>query len=533
MSLTENKTNHIPNEANESTETREVVISAKNLGVSFHQDFQKDDYKSHVINFFKKKRDEENPKKIVWPLKNLDFKGYKGEILGIIGSNGAGKTTLCKLLSGILQPDEGEIFVDGRISALFSLGMGFNKELTGRENVYLNGMMLGIEKAKITEFFDEIHEFSGLGAFIDQPMKTYSSGMKARLGFSVTSHLEPEILILDEALNTGDAAFGRKASEKMKELVAKAKMVILVTHSLRYAKKNCDRLMWLDRGVIREVGDPAEVIENYKATVPERKPRKRKKLELQKTNTTIKDESVVKAENIGVFYKMNKETFWALKDVSFEIKEGEVVGIIGHNGAGKSTLCKLMTNILTPDRGSLKLNGETTALLGYGTGFNAQLTGRDNIFLNGMLLGIPKHRVENDYPKIVSFSELEKAIDKPIKNYSSGMRARLGFSIAATLQPDIFIIDEALSTGDMAFKQKASEKIQEMMEQAKAVIIVSHSMRFVEQVCTRAIWMERGQVRFDGDAKEAVELYRSEVEEKSKTKTKRKRKPRKAKKTTE
>lgn len=152
--------------------------------------------------------------------------------------------------------------------------------------------------------------------------------------------------------------------------------------------------------------------------------------------------------------------------------------------------------------------------MGYGTGFNAQLTGSDNIFLNGMLLGIPKQRVEKDYSEIVNFSGLEKFIDKPVKEYSSGMKARLGFSIAATLQPDIFIIDEALSTGDAAFKQKASEKIQDMMEKAKAVIIVSHSMSFVEKVCTRAIWFERGQIKFDGDPKEAVNQYMMEVDSK-------------------
>lgn len=489
--------------------SREVVVRAKDLGVSF-QAGNRDDYKSHIFDLFNKNKNVEQSKEF-WPLRNLNFEGYQGEILGIIGSNGSGKTTLCKMISGILQPDEGKLFVDGRVSALFSLGMGFNKELTGRENVYLNGMMLGIEKEKINEFIDEIHEFSGLGQFLDQPMKTYSSGMKAKLGFSVAAYLEPEILILDEALNTGDAAFSRKAAEKMKELVSKAKMVILVTHSLRFARKNCDRLIWLDKGVIRGVGDPAEIIEQYKASVPDRKPRKARKLELKKTETEIKDTTVVQAKDVGISYRMKDKEFWALRNMNFEIKEGEVVGIIGHNGAGKSTLCKLMTKILTPDEGKLQLNGETTSLLGYGTGFNAQLSGRDNVYLNGMLLGIPKKRVEEDYPKIVEFSELEKSMDKPVKSYSSGMRARLGFSIAATLQPDIFIIDEALSTGDMAFKQKASEKIQEMMEQAKAVIIVSHSMSFVETVCTRAIWIEKGRIRFDGDAKEAVALYREEV----------------------
>lgn len=497
---------------------REEVIKAKDVGVYFYSNRFQDDYKSRLLRMFKKDRSKDKAPKKVWPLKSITFTGYQGEILGIIGSNGAGKTTLSKIITGILKHDKGELTVKGKVTALFSFGMGFNKELTGRENVYLNGMMLGIDKELINQYIDEIHAFSDLGQFIDQPMKYYSSGMKARLGFSVAAHLNPEILILDEALNTGDARFSRKAAEKMKELVKKAKMVIIVTHSLRYAQRNCDRLMWLDGGKVREIGEPKEIVKKYRASVPARPQRKRRKLELAKTETTITDQTIIKAENVGVSYELSSGTFWALKNVDFEIKEGEVVGIIGHNGAGKSTLCKVLTRILAPDEGQIELNGETSSLLGYGTGFNPQLTGTDNIYLNAMLLGIPKKRVEEKYDEIVEFSGIKRAINKPVKTYSSGMRARLGFSIAAILKPDIFIIDEALSTGDLAFRQKATERIQDMMERAKAVIIVTHSMSFVEQVCTRAIWLEKGQVRFDGDAEEAVEKYREVMGVKKNTK---------------
>src|SRR5699024_7264061 len=300
------------------------------------------------------------------------------------------------------------------------------------------------------------------------------------------------------------------------ELVKKAKMVIIVTHSLKYAKKHCDRLIWLDGGVVRDSGDPKEIIKAYKETVPPKVPRKKKNLQLEKTETTITDTAIVKADNVGVSFQLNGKPFWALKNVSFNIQEGEVVGIIGHNGAGKSTLCKVLTNILAPDEGSIYLGGETTALLSYGAGFSVQLTGVDNIYLNGMLLGIPKKRIEEKFSEIVAFSELGKAIERPVKEYSSGMRSRLGFSIAAILQPDIFIIDEALSTGDMAFRQKASERIQDIMEQAKAVIMVSHSLTFVEQMCTRVIWMKKGKVQFDGDPEEAVAAYREDIKVKKK-----------------
>jgi len=490
------------------------VIKAKNVSVYYDARQSDDDFKSRLMGVF-------NPKKIremreqretqsdkIWPLKNISFTGYQGEILGVIGSNGAGKTTLSKVITGILRHYYGHLLVDGNVTALFSFGMGFNPELTGRENVYLNGMMLGIDKDLIESYFDDIHEFSDLGNFIDHPMKHYSSGMKARLGFSVASHLQPEILILDEALNTGDGKFSAKAAEKMQELVLQAKMVIIITHSLKYAQDNCDRLIWLHKGEIKEVGNPKEIVANYRATVP--KPIKKKRsLELNKTETTIRNKPVVKATNVGLSFKLNKGNFWALRNLDFTINEGEVVGIIGHNGAGKSTLCKLMTGILAPDEGSVEVFGETSSLLGYGTGFNPQLTGTDNIYLNAMLLGIPKKVIENKYDEIVEFAGLKRRIDKPVKTYSSGMRARLGFSIAAVLKPDIFIIDEALSTGDLEFRQKATERIQEMMERAKAVIIVSHSMKFVEQICTRAIWIEQGRVKADGNAEQVVDKYRT------------------------
>lgn len=496
------------NELEEQREKTEDVIVAENVGVFFDSSMSQDDYKSRLLDLLtlKSKKNKTKPEKI-WSLKDISFKGHKGEILGIIGSNGAGKTTLSKVITGILKHDKGYLHVDGKVTALFSFGMGFNKELTGRENIYLNGMMLGIDKDLIDDYFDDIHDFSDLGDFIDQPMKYYSSGMRARLGFSVASHLQPEILILDEALNTGDARFSRKASEKMKELVKNAKMVIMVTHSLRYARRNCDRLMWLHRGEIKEIGDPKTVVKNYRASVP-RQPKKKRSLELIKTETVVKDRPVIEAKNLGVSFQLSSGEFWALDGLDFTINEGEVVGIIGHNGAGKSTLCKVMTEILKPDKGSIKIHGDTSSLLGYGTGFNPQLTGRDNIFLNAMLLGIPKHIIEEKYDEIVEFSGIKHAIDKPMKSYSSGMRSRLGFSIAAILQPDIFIIDEALSTGDLAFRQKATERIQEMMERAKAVVIVTHSMNFVEKVCTRAIWIDKGKLRADGDAEEIVAEYR-------------------------
>lgn len=348
---------------------KNVIIEAENLGVSYQSKYKGDDYKSQVIDLMKgEKRKEKN--RVFWPLRGVSFKGYQGEVLGIVGSNGSGKTTICKALTGILKPDEGKLTVDGKVSALFSYGMGTNRKLTGRENVYLNGMMIGIPKDTITKFIDEIHEFSGLGDFFDQPMKKYSSGMRARLGFSVAAHLEPEILILDEALNTGDQAFSKKAGEKIRELVKKAKMVIIVTHSHRFARQHCDRVMWLEKGEVRAIGDPETVISQYEQTVPKAKRRVVKRLQLKNVDIEKKDNVVIEAKDMGINFKLRHENHWALRKLSFTIHEGEVVGIIGRNGAGKTTLCKAMTKILKPDEGEIIVNGETTALLNYGTGFN-------------------------------------------------------------------------------------------------------------------------------------------------------------------
>lgn len=498
---------------------REPVIICEGIGVSYKSGIRSDDFKSYIYRLLKSRQKRNSESELYyWPFRNLQLQGYRGEILGIIGSNGSGKTTLCKLISGILQPDEGSLTVEGDVTALFSLGLGFNRELTGRENVYTNAMLRGIPRKKIPGYMNQIHEFSGLGEYMDLPIKTYSSGMIARLGFSIVALTEPEILIIDEALNTGDLEFSQRAAKRMKELVSQAKMVILVTHNIGYAEKTCDRLIWIDKGEVKAEGEPAKVAKLYKESVLKKTSPIKRKWELSKTQSKLTERIVVNAQSICVSYKNNRNVHKALNNVSFQIREGEVVGIIGHNGAGKSTLCKVITKILLPDSGVLEINGETTALLNYGIGFNQQLTGRDNILLNGLLLGIPKSKILENADQIVSFSGLGKHIDRPVKQYSAGMKSRLGFSIAATLEPDIFIIDESLSTGDMEFNQKASEKIQELIDQAKAVIIVTHSMSFVEMVCTRAIWLKRGEIQYDGDPVEAVRRYRQEV---TGTKTKR------------
>jgi len=487
------------------------IIDSKNVGIKFDLNKRREDIKSTVFNLLQSKKQVENKEKSFWALKDISFEGFKGDIIGVLGSNGAGKSTLCKVISKLLIPDKGEIQVRGEVSALLSLGTGFNYELSGKENVYLNGMMLGFSKNQIDVRYNEIADFAELGDFIDQPMKYYSSGMKSRLGFSIAAMLKPEILVLDEALNTGDMSFQKKAAAKMKEIVKTARMVLIVSHDLGFIEAHCTKAIWIDKGEVRAVGEPMDICEQYRtltlAAAPPKKPTK-VIANLKKTEENIGDETVIEVKNLGLQYNLKNKKFWALKNINFTVKKGEIIGIIGHNGAGKSTLCKVLSKILKPDEGKVEINGDVAALLSFGTGFNDHLSGSDNIYLNGLMLGLPKERIKQTYDDIVDFSELKEHIYKPVKNYSTGMRSRLGFSIASMIEPDIFIIDEALSVGDMSFYEKATERMQEMLTTSKAVIVVTHSMDFVEKVCTRALWFNKGELVFDGEPKEAVDRYK-------------------------
>jgi len=202
-----------------------------------------------------------------WALRDVSFEIPTGSSFGIIGANGAGKSTMLKTLARILVPDCGEVRVHGRISALLELGAGFHPELSGRENVFLNGNILGMSTATLRAKFDEIVAFSGLDEFIDRPVKTYSSGMYARLGFSVAVAVEPDILLVDEVLAVGDEQFQRRCAEKMDEIRKSGRTVVFVSHGLAQVKQLCDRAVWLDKGVVQTAGETHAVIEKYLGSV--------------------------------------------------------------------------------------------------------------------------------------------------------------------------------------------------------------------------------------------------------------------------
>ncbi|PZM67232.1 ABC transporter ATP-binding protein [Paenibacillus dendritiformis] len=210
--------------------------------------------------------------------------------------------------------------------------------------------------------------------------------------------------------------------------------------------------------------------------------------------------------------KLKKEIIYqdfnALNNINFSINKGEVFGIIGMNGAGKSTLLKIIAGILKPTTGNVKIKGSIAPLIELGAGFNGELTGIENIYLNGLILGYSKKFIKDKLDEIVEFSELEKFIHTPLKNYSSGMKARLGFSIATIVQPDILIVDEVLSVGDIKFQEKSMDTIYKMIQMGTTVLYVSHSLAQMEQLCDRVLWLENGNLKKLGKSKEICEEYK-------------------------
>ena len=202
--------------------------------------------------------------------------------------------------------------------------------------------------------------------------------------------------------------------------------------------------------------------------------------------------------------KERPDTIWALKAVSFEVEAGEVVGIIGRNGAGKTTLLKLLSRITYPTSGTIAVRGRVASLVEVGTGFHQELTGRENVYLNGSILGLRKKQIDERFESIVEFAGVAPFIDTPIKRYSSGMRLRLGFAVAAHLSPDILLVDEILSVGDVDFQQKCLRALDDARGATRTVLFVSHNLEAVEQLCRRTIWIDQGTVRRDGPSREVI-----------------------------
>ncbi len=222
----------------------------------------------------------------------------------------------------------------------------------------------------------------------------------------------------------------------------------------------------------------------------------------------------LKTKFLGLFherYRERREAFWALKGVSLTVEQGEAVGLMGPNGSGKSTLLYLIARTLYPTRGEIVVRGRVAPMIEIGLGFHPELTGEENVYLNASLYGLTREEIDEIYPRIVEFSELEGFIDAPIKNYSTGMQARLGFSIAVHLDPDILLIDEVLAVGDERFQEKCLERMMEFRRQGKTILFVSHSVEAVKKLCDRACLLAHGEVIAVGDVARVLEAYRGSI----------------------
>lgn len=237
-----------------------VAVSVENVTVKYRAMLeQRQTMKSALGRLGRNKQEV----RYIQALKDVSLTVKQGEFLGVIGHNGAGKSTLLRTIAGILPPTQGRIVVNGHVTTLLSVGIGFNGELTGRENIKLGGLANGLRPKEIMAKEGEIAEFSGLGEFIDYPMKTYSSGMYGRLGFAVAVHMEPDILLIDEALSAGDASFREQASQKIRELMGKARAIILVSHGLAVVSEMATEAVWLDHGRVKGKGEPKDVVAQY------------------------------------------------------------------------------------------------------------------------------------------------------------------------------------------------------------------------------------------------------------------------------
>ena len=249
---------------------------------------------------------------------------------------------------------------------------------------------------------------------------------------------------------------------------------------------------------------------------------------LERSSSTMETRETIRIESASVRYRVPQEyigtfkeymilrikgkikhnTFWALKDVSLNVSRGEVFGLIGPNGAGKSTLLKLIARVLRPTEGRVLVKGKVAPLLEIGAGFHPELTGRENIYLNGSMLGFTRREMDEKFQEIVDFAELWDFIDAPLRTYSSGMWARLGFAVATDVDPQVLIVDEILSVGDEAFQRKSLARIQSFHDQGVTILLVSHNMGVIQTMCQRAAWLDHGRLKAIGETKEVIEAYR-------------------------
>ncbi len=585
-----------------------------------------------------------------------------GEAVGIIGPNGAGKSTLLKLLTGVIGATSGRVAHGGTVGSMIELGLGFHPDLTGWENLRAGGRLLGLTRSELARRSGEIVEFAGLADAMNTQLKHFSTGMMARLGFSLATHVDAAVLAVDEVLAVGDREFQERCLERIRQLVASGTTVLFVSHELPLVGLACDRVLRLDRGRLIDDGPATDVIEGYlgrptRVRVPGPQPveivgvrigsptldidepieitvdldvrepmagppptlvtditlpsllpgipvaehttpldidggrigplrlrgttsrlpwaggqlrltvslatgvrsvsssahvdltiagstrtakpmyRIRPTVELEpitdhatrqrsdrggspsadpivasasqvtKRFRSGRSRSAVRAALPGSWGRTSKGDILALDRVDLAVHRGERVGLIGPNGAGKSTLLRAMSGLHQLDGGEVVVHGRLVGLFQLGIGFHPDLTGIENLRLTSTLYGTDRAEIDALLPDIVEFAGIGDAIDRPVKRYSTGMRARLGFALATHVPADLLLIDELLAVGDQEFRARALERITELSEQGLSILFVSHNLTLISQVCTRTVWLEDGKVVADGPTRDILDSY--------------------------
>jgi ABC-2 type transport system ATP-binding protein len=454
---------------NHKPETQ-IAIEVEDVSMKFNLSQEKvDNLKEYIIRLLK--RDIGLFYQEFWALKKISFKVEKGDKFGIIGLNGAGKSTLLKLISGIMKPTEGNVKVKGKIAPLLELGAGFDSNYTGRENIFLYGSLLTHKTGFLEDKFDEIVEFSELEEFIDVPVKNYSSGMKARLGFSIATIVEPEILILDEVLSVGDAKFQEKSKKRMNSLLNKDVTVLMVSHSINQIKEICNNAIWIDKGKLIMQGTAEEVCDAY--------------WEYTQNNTK----------------EFNKPK--VVNNLNLQLNEGEILSLLGFNNVVKNNSVDPIIGLLQSTNGKILFNdNEIKELSKKKIGICPKtlnlwnnLTCRENLNLMGEMYKVPKKALKLRVEKLLYDLFLTYDADTIVSKVPIGMKRRLNLALALVHDPDIIIIDEPFNGSDHQSHTIIWNYIQSLRDHdGKTVILITQHADEADNISDRVAIIDNGQI---------------------------------------
>jgi len=431
-----------------------------------------DNLKEYVIRLLK--RDMELFYQEFWALKNVSFEVQKGDKVGIVGLNGAGKSTLLKLISGVMKPTEGLLETKGRISPLLELGGGFDPNYTGRENIFLNGALLGYSKSFLESKYDEIVEFSEIGDFIDVPLKNYSTGMMMRLGFSIATVVEPEILILDEVLAVGDVKFQEKSENRLKSFLEKDVTVLLVSHATKKIRDLCNKAIWLEKGRLIMQGTAEEVCDAYE-------------------KSTKSDKKNAKSD-------FNKPGITNSQDL--QVKKGEILGLLGVSGTDKINSENPINGFLKSNNGRIlindkeikKFNDRHIGVCPKELGLWDNLTCRENINLMGKMYKVSKNLLKPRVERLLYDLFLIDEADTVASKLSNGMKRRLNLALTLVHEPEIIVIDEPSIGLDPQSGIIILNYIQSLRDlDGKTVILITHDI-YEADLSDRVAIVDNGQI---------------------------------------